>query len=197
MAAIKLITAPAVEPISSTEAKLHCRIDTTDDDALVSALIVAARERIEDEARHRLITQTWEIYLDAFPAGDVLIVPIVPLQSVTSITYYDEAGTLATFAATSYQVDAISKPARIALVSGQSWPSTTLRTLNGVVVRVVAGFGDTAATVPNQLRQAMLLLIEHWYENREPVLITGAMPMPIPMTIAAIVSDYRNRARSF
>ena len=77
------IAAPASEPLALADAKAHCRVDHTDDDALITALIVAAREQAEHETGRALVTQTWELVHDAFPEAFVLRKP--PVASVTSI----------------------------------------------------------------------------------------------------------------
>ncbi|WP_025917676.1 head-tail connector protein [Herminiimonas sp. CN] len=64
---IKLNTTPAVEPVSLAEAKLHLRVDFTDDDTLITMLIGAARVAAENICRRAFITQKWDLYLDAFP----------------------------------------------------------------------------------------------------------------------------------
>ena len=163
---LKLVTGPTVEPVSLTEAKLHLRVDGTDDDTVISALIVAAREAVEHIARRALISQTWELILDSWPDSP-FEVPLPPLSSVTSIKYKDEDGVEATFSSSSYVVDADSQPGRVALASEASWPGGTLYPVGGVRVRFVAGYGSAATAVPQRYKQAILLLVGHWYEHRE------------------------------
>lgn len=191
--ALKLATAPASEPVSLSEAKLHCRVDVSADDALITALITAAREEIERASRHALITQTWDYYLDEWPDGDELELPVAPLQSVTSVQYTDDAAVTATLSSGAYVVDTASRPGRLKLKSGQSWPTVTLAALNGVVVRFVAGFGSSGSNVDQSLRQAMLLLIGHWYENREAIVSSGAVPKQVPFAVEALCRSYRMR----
>jgi uncharacterized phiE125 gp8 family phage protein len=184
---LKIATAPAVEPITLTEAKAQCRVDITDDDALITALIVAARTLVEQFLGRALCTQTWDLYLDAFPAGDTLSLPLPPLATVSYVKYTPAStGIASTFAAASYTVDAISTPGRLRLNSGYSWPSDTLVVVNGVNVRFVAGYG-AAAAAPAGIVQAIKLLVGHWYENREAIVSTGAMPKEIPFGIAALL----------
>jgi len=165
---IEIVTGPAAEPVGLDEAKLHCRVDITEDDELIQGLIIAARGTAEKISNHRMITQTWDYWLDGFPGSATLVLPksLTPVQSVTSIKYYDAADQESTFNAANYVTDTKREPGRIILKSGSSWPSDVLRVVNGVVVRVVVGFGDDA-DVPQQFKQAMLLMIGHWYENRE------------------------------
>lgn len=165
--ALRLISGPAQEPILLSEAKAHLRVDGTDDDALIMALIVAAREVAERIRNEALITQTWNYILDAWPEGDELVVPKPPLQSVSSITYKDEDGEEATFSSDNYIVDTDSVPGRVVLASGATWPSESLYPAGAITVQFTAGYGDEPGDVPQHVRQAMLLMIGHWYENRE------------------------------
>lgn len=188
---LKLITAPATEPVTSSEAKSHLRVDTTADDTLIGTLITAARQHVENHLRRALITQTWELVMDAFPAGDVIRLPRPPLVSVTSIKYTDVAGNESTLSSAAYVVDTDSTKGRVVLKSGESWPSDTLAAANGVRVRYVAGYGSAAA-VPNPIRQAILLLIGTLYENRESVLVAqGVTVAQLPFGVEALLMPYR------
>lgn len=191
---LTLVTPPAAEPISLAEAKAHLRVDGTDDDTLITALIVAAREHVESVTRRALITQTWDYSLPAFPNGDVLALPRPRLQSVTSVTYTDSAGVAATFAASNYLVDTASYVGRLVLGYAKDWPVFTERPINAVVVRFVAGYGPAAADVPRAIRHALLLLVAEWYERREAthVGMTGASAVtPLPFAVNALLAPHR------
>jgi len=184
--ALTLVTAPTAEPITTADAKAHLRVDISDDDDLIDALVVAARRQVELETWRALITQTWKVTLDAFPAGDTLRLPRPPLQSVTHIKYTPKGGSLTTFDSDSYIVDTDSEPGRIVLYSGESWPGDTLQIVNGVEIQFVAGYGDSANDVPQELIQAMLLMIGHWYEHREEVVL-GSVARSIPLGVEALL----------
>lgn len=178
-----LITAPAIEPVTTAEAKAHLRVDIADDDTLIDNLVKAAREQAESFTGRALLTQTWEYALDGFPAENHIDLPKPPLQSVTSVTYYDTDGAAHTFAATSYYVDKSMEPGRLVLDYGETWPSETLRPSSGaVVIKFKAGYGDAATTVPQSIRQAILLLVGHWYEAREAIIV-GTISTELPMTV--------------
>jgi len=177
---IKLITAPASEPITLDEAKDHLRVDVSEDDALITTLIVAAREAAEHITGRALMQQTWELALDCF--HDIedcdlryrigrhayrINIPKPPLVSITSVKYYDTDGTLQTMASSDYQLDDHSEPARLMPAYGTCWPSTRDQA-NAVMIRYVAGYAD-AASVPQQIKNWMLLRIGMLYENRESV----------------------------
>src|SRR5216684_3586066 len=149
--------------------KLHMRVSLPDEDALIASYLQAARQYVEEGYDRALVTQTWDYSIDTFPWANLSIeLPIWPLQSVTSITYTDSNNNPTVWPATNYFVDAVHKPGRIVLAYGQGWPSVTLRAANAVVIRYMAGYGDHT-TIPATTRSALMLLVEHWYENREPV----------------------------
>ncbi|MDD4985870.1 MAG: head-tail connector protein [Dehalococcoidales bacterium] len=172
--ALKLKTAPTTEPVSLTEAKLHCRVEVDTDDTLITALIKAAREYCEGFQRRAYITQTWELWLDKFPTTPFDI-PRPPLQSIDSINYYGTDDTEYEFE--EYYADVESTPGRLELNYLESWPSETLRDINGVCITFKAGYG-AAAAVPQSIKQAILLLVGHWYENRESVSPTDLKEIP-------------------
>lgn len=191
--ALICVTEPVVEPVTLAEAKLHMRVDVADDDTLIAALVKTAREYIELITRPRvaMVTQTWRYVADTFPRGDTLELRPWPLQSITSISYTDIEGATATIASTEYLVDTASSPGRLRLKSAAVWPSATLAELNGLRIEFVAGYGDTGASVPAALRQAILLLVSQWYENRELSLITGAIPKEMPFAVHALTAPWR------
>lgn len=179
---LTLVTAPSVEPVSLDDAKLYLRIDGTDEDAVIGDLIKAARTVVEQKGRLALITQTWDYTLDAWP--DVIRIPIGPVQSVVSVTYVDSNGTTQTLDPAEYQVDNSQNPARITPAYGRVWPVARVQP-NSIAVRFVAGFGDTTADIPRDLRQALLLLLGHFYENREAVTVGSVTE--VPMTVNFLI----------
>jgi uncharacterized phiE125 gp8 family phage protein len=109
---------------------------------------------------------------------------------VTAITYTDETGVTATLAPSTYVVDPDSEPGRIVLARGKSWPAVTLATAGAIKVTFKAGYGDTAASVPQRIKQTLLLLIGHWYENREPVVV-GNYSTQLPFTLEVLLAQDR------
>ena len=150
------------EPVSLETAKAFLRVDGTADDTVISLLISAAREKGEAISRLAFLTQTVELVLDAWPEDLTLRLRRAPLQSMTSVTYLDEEGVEASW--TDFQVDARSA---VGYVTFGSVPSVTLFPTGAIKVTYVAGYGDTATSVPNQIQMALLMLIAYWYENRE------------------------------
>lgn len=162
---IAVVTPPAIEPVTSTEIKLALHIDDATEDALISSWIKTGRELAEGFLRRALITQTIIVTYDDFPRTPFLL-PRSPVQSITSITYYDTTNTSATVNLNSFIIDVSADPARIDLGYGEVWPAVVLRPMSGVVVRYVAGYGDAATAVPAAVKDAIMLYCGYRNENR-------------------------------
>lgn len=187
--ALVLTSPPAVEPVSLSEAKAHLRVDGTDEDALITALILAARRHVETWLARALITQSWRLVLDAWPDLSTVDLPLSPLQSVEAVETYDADDVATPLAASAYFVDTLSDPPRLVRISADAWP-TPGRPANGVEIRFTAGYGAAASNVPQPLRQALHLLIAHWFERREPVPADG-MGTSVPFSVASLLAPYR------
>lgn len=175
---LRLIQPPAGELLSLDEAKAHMRVDVADDDTVITQLIAAAIANVDGDrgwVNRALLSQTWELVLDAFPTGCQakqrrISLPLPPLQLVDSISYVDGNGAAQTLDPTLYSVKRVGsdQPAHIAEAFGATWPTTRAED-DAVTVRFVAGYGDTAADVPADLRLALRMTVAHWYEHRESV----------------------------
>lgn len=171
---VNVKTAPAAEPVTRAEAKLHLNMDSiTADDSLIDGLIQAAREWTENYTRRSWVRRTLELRLDCFPAQ--IRLPRSPVSVVNSVKYTDEDGTLQTVSSSSYQVDYYSTPPRVMPVFGVTWPAAKSGTLGAVVVDYDAGYSpssdsptDHAANVPSSVKAAMKLILSCLYQNRAP-----------------------------
>jgi len=155
---LSLVTAPATEPISLADAKLHCKVDVDEENDLFNSWRVGAREYAETFTHRALVTQTWDDKRRDFPwGGDPIWLPKGPLISVTSVTYLDTAGVSQTWSSSLYTVDAPSGPkARAGCIVpnyGQVYPATRA-VINAVTIRFVAGYGDAAA-VPSLIKACL------------------------------------------
>ena len=177
---------PAVEPVSLAEAKAHLRVDFADEDALISALIVAARRMVENFIRCRLITQTVTITVDGFGTG--IGVPLWPVQSITSVKYDDTDNAEQTMAATDYQLVKTCKPPMIMTEYQVVWP-TARADYGSVRAEVVVGYGDAATNVPQDIIQAIYMLIGDMYEQRENTAV-GATTSEMPFGVREILTPH-------
>jgi uncharacterized phiE125 gp8 family phage protein len=183
--ALRLITPPAEEPVSLVEAKAHLRVTDPGEDTYISGLITAARMHIDGKdgiLGRALVTQTWDLVLDAFP--DDILVPLPPLQSVQQITYVDEDGNEQTLAPDQYTVDTVNEPGWI-VAGPNGWPKTG-DYINAVRVTFTAGY----QVVPEPIKIAVRLMIGHWYENREDVVI-GVTVMKLPNASEMLLAPYK------
>lgn len=175
-----LVTPAESFPVTLAEAKSQCRVDGTDDDTYLNALIAAAAAHVEKYTGRSLLEQTWRLTTSAF--ADEILLPYGPVQSVTTVAYYDTAGGDQTLA-TGWGLDNTVDPARIVKDTDASWPATQTR-FDAVRITYVAGYAEAPAPV----KHAMLLLIGHWYEHREAV---GESMAELPMAVDALLSNYR------
>lgn len=196
--ALKLITAPAAEPITLAEAKRHLNVDHSDDDILIATLVKAVRQHIDGRngwLGRALVKQTWELTLDNFPCREVRI-PIPPLQSIVQVAYDDTDGNEQVIAASNYEVDTISEPGWLVPKVGSPWP-VSLMAINAVRIRFMAGYSqsvdsppDFAANVPGPIKAAILLMLGTLYQNRETVVI-GQTVIQLPWAAEALLGPYR------
>ena len=174
---ISIVTPAASDPVSLAEAKAHLRIDTTDENDLITSLITAATELAQTVTCRQFIHATFDYTLDRFPVEDYIELPRSPLSSVTSITYTNAGGTAGqTF--TDITADTYHTPGRVVLNYDESWPDYR-EDYNAVVIRFVAGYGATSSSVPAAVRQAILLMVGHWFEHREEASEMNLKQMPV------------------
>jgi uncharacterized phiE125 gp8 family phage protein len=155
-------TAPEAEPVTLAEAKQHLRIDHDGEDALVEALIRAAREEVEASTGLALIDQNWRLTLDRVPITRVVRIALHPIKEILSVTVFGADGEGMTVDPASYQLDGDTRPARLLF---HERPETA-RAMNGVEIDFSAGFGEAGPDVPDLLKRAMLALVAHWFEFR-------------------------------
>ena len=186
-----LKTAPTTYALTAAEVETHLYIiDDTSYEDYLDTLIAAATAWTEEYLQRKLITQTWYVYCDGFPAGP-LTLPFGDLQSVTAIKYTDVDDTEDTLSSANYYVDTDSTPGRVVLKDGEVWPSVTLRPMNPVEVEFVTGFG-AATAVPDSIKHAMKMLIGHWFEHRESVVITNMINVHnMPFAVTALLYPHR------
>lgn len=185
--ALTLIAGPLMEPVTLAQAKAHLRVDTMEEDILISSLILTSRLHIEAALGLALITQTWQLTLNDWPKGNAIPLPLHPVSAVVAVRTIDAGGTVTTLAPSAAILDQ-GPPARVVNTS-QLWPSVPAAA-NGIAVTFTAGFGPAAEDVPQPVRQALLLLVAHWYEHRDPVEI-GEPQTAIPKAVSDLLMPYR------
>lgn len=184
-------TEPQSEPITLEEAKAHLNIvDFTDDDTYITALISVARRSIEDMTGRTLIdtvlVQTAREWCASigFLRGNA--------HTIDSIKYDDAAGTEQTVDSALYDIFPYGDGCAAA-VFFDAFTSPTLVArpfVDRIRIEFTAGYGSTAAKVPQPLRQAILFLVAHLYENRAPVAV-GVSVATLPMAIESLSAPYK------
>jgi uncharacterized phiE125 gp8 family phage protein len=162
--------------VTIVEAKEQLRILHDGEDLYIGTLIDAATSWAEKYQGRKYLTQTCVDYLDAWPA--VIRPRWLPLFAVTSIQYIDDGGTLQTWDADEYDVDSDTEPGRIIPAYGESFPSIR-GDVNGIIVTYTAGYGTDAEDVPGEIRTAILMIVAHWYANREAVSDLSMAEVPM------------------
>ena len=183
----RLVTGPATEPLTYSEVKAFLRLNDDSEQTFVTTLITIARQIVEGQTWRPLISQTWALQFDASELNLFISnINKAPIISIDSVTYYDVNNALQTLSPTLYETDIYGNPARFRL---KSIPSVYDR-MGALIVNFVCGYTNAAA-VPQAIKQAMLLIIGHLYENRQDV-VTGTQVNEIPMASRYLLEPYRN-----
>jgi len=167
---IKTIIQPTEEPITLQEAKAQLRIEISmdEDDSLIEGLIIpTAREMVENDTRRSIMTQTRTLQLDNL--SDYFEIMDGAVQSIVDITYKDLDNVTQRLASTDYELFIREESALVVPEHDKTWPAALNRP-GSVTVQFVAGYDD-AESVPKRLKQAMMMLISDFYENREDIII--------------------------
>lgn len=178
-----IATAPSTEPVTLADVKLHLRTitgDTTEDAAIITPLITAAREYCENYTGRALAAQTIEAYPEAFES--VIRLPCPPIVSVASVKYTDDTGIETTMSNSDYTVDTVGGS-----IVFKTIPSFTPAAANPIKITYSAGY----TTLPKTIRQAMLLLIGHWYSNREAVVVGPYESTEIDLAVKHLLNQYK------
>lgn len=151
--------APTDEPLTLADAKTHCRVDGTDSDSELGAMVSAARVFAEDYCGVKLGAQTVVLRCSSF--CDFVDLPIAPVTSISSITYLDTDGVEQTLSTSVYEGVLIGLEPSIRLKINQSWPAVRCAS-DAIRVTVAAGYSE----VPAPVQHAMLLMIGNWFDSR-------------------------------
>lgn len=165
--------APASQIVALQDVKDHLRVaDGGIDDYYISGLISAASGAVEEMTGRAVVTQTWALSLPSV-SGKVYL-PKTPVQSVSSIAYYDADNASQTLTVSDYYLFKDQEKAWLEPKPNAVWPTTYDRA-DAVTITFVAGY----STVPQELKHAALLLIEHWYEHRGATEGGAEMPYAV------------------
>lgn len=154
------LTDPATEPVSLAEAKAHLRVDGSDEDAVIEAMIGAARDYCESYCNRAWAESTWLYIVDTLPAGDdALWLPDPAVTSIASITYVDNNADVVTLTSSDYSLDAPRQELR----PTDDWPNDANR--------IAISYTSAPASVPKAVKAAMLLVLTDLYEVRSASVV--------------------------
>jgi hypothetical protein len=206
----RLITPPAVEPISITEAQQHLRLEGQFDADYVMSLITIARHTLEKWCWSAFVMQTWQYWFDRFwwemfiPRGPMRVGwnaagandPMRPQEGtncggIVWVKYLspgaaNNPAALITLPTSVYETSAQNELPFLRQAFLQTYP-VTRGYRDDVTLQVVLGYGPNPQDVPLPLRQAMKLLLSHLYYNR------GEVPAAVPPAIDHLITPYRLR----
>lgn len=208
MAGIQVDTAAVRTPVTLADIKDHLRIDGGADDAILNSFVSTASEMIEGTINKYLIKRAVSVYFDSSPhlSGEInlkegiyngidaakasgeLLLPVSPLISVISISYFTKDSVEVTWASTNYYADTVSQNPKIVLTEGGSWP-TDLRRLNALRVKCEAGYGASASDIPAPIKQAIKELVAFMYEHRGE--FERNAPTSMPKNVMTLLQQYK------
>ena len=187
MKTYQVITPASTYPVSLTEAKSHLKVDTTADDTYITSIIKAATQLSEEYTNRFFIDTVIDQTCSDFAQLQTLFKSKV--SAVAHVKYYDNDNSLQTLSATIYDTQLQYEPSQIQLAENQSFPSITKRN-DAVVARYTVGYGSSASDVPEIIKQAILLTIGNFYQNRNSVVI-GRIATELPMNVKWLLDTYK------
>ena len=212
MAGVSVVGAESVDVVTTAQIKSNLRIasnDSTHDTQIEicrDASISVAKEYLQKS----LMNRTLKLSLDNIPFSDSILpnqegittgpfleyrqrsvnLPFSPLVSVSSVKTFDDSDNETTMASSRYYVDTASNYGRVVLRTGETWDDM-LRVANAIEITYVAGYGSIATSVPAGIRQGIIVLASHYFENADMV-IKGEGNSVIPTLVNSLWKPFRN-----
>lgn len=177
---------PAVEPVTGADLVAHLNA-ISDDEALLATKAAVARAHVERFLGRALITQTVSVTFDRFREATIRL-PWPPFQSIVWVKYYDEGDVQQVFG--DYTASIAGDVGHVWADAG--WPATYDRP-DAVKITFIAGYGDAAGDVPEDLKEAIRSLAGHLYENREATFVGSGGVQVLPFGVEALLQPYRER----
>lgn len=188
---LKMTTAPAEFPVSVAEVKSDLRIQNTAEDTLFSDYIAQATEYVSGPngvIGKALVSQTWQYSASKIESTGKLFIPLTPVQSISSITYFNAAGQSVSLTVNDYHFYSSEDWAYLTPKTGVAWPNLQNR-LDAITVTFICGFG-AADAVPANIKRAIRLLVAHWYYNKSAVAIDVSVA-EMPLGVDSLLSQNR------
>lgn len=191
------LTQPA-QLITLAEAKKHLKVDFNAEDTLIELCCQMAQAYLQQETDQWLGEQSWKLSFDQFPANRTIEIPLGPLKSITSIKYLDIDSVEQTLSSSLYFFSRHQHKSRIVLKHTETWPLTAEYVPDSVNIELIGGYKIGANTasgeteLPSDLKKALYLLVNHYYEFRE-LVYTGLQLREFPkdLTVSRMISHYK------
>jgi len=187
----RLLTPAVGEPLTLAAVKAHLRVDIDDDDDLISGLIQAARQYIEDRCWIAMLTQTWVLGLETWPDKPLRLprTPLLTVPTISQVRYKNNSGVAQVLASSVYTVLATGE---WTLDYAQSWPIDFRHW--SIEIEYSVGYGTSGTSVPAPMLAALKLMLGHLYENREAVMAgAGLSAMILPLAVDSLLALYEVR----
>lgn len=168
------VTGPTIGAVSISEAKAAAVVDFSDDDVQISGMIDAATRAVGEMAGRVLVAETWAASFGDGQSG-TLRLPKSPVQSLTSITYYDADDVQQTADLNDFYLFRDDDVAYVCPKSGANWPTANSDRADAITVTFVAGY----TSIPRNLKQAVLMMTAHFYENRSATMERKMAEVPL------------------
>jgi uncharacterized phiE125 gp8 family phage protein len=158
-------TVSGVEPVTMQQVKDHLRVTWEQEDALIYAFLVAAREYVEKITSQAVIPQTIKAYYSALPMTEgALSLPLSNAAAITSVKYLDSSGSQITMPSTDYYLT-VGQPNMVYFKSPAPY---ALEQPDSVEIIYTAGCGTSPyKPLLQSVRAAILVMVADLYENRE------------------------------
>jgi len=189
-----IATEPAEEPVTLAEASLFMRYTGSLQNAVITALITAARKSVESWTNKTMVTTSYEFYTNSLCGEgeyNEILLPTGTVQSpITAITYQDSDDSTQTLSNTLYKLDNKSIQNKVFRAPLKSYPEV-LAQPNAVKITFDAGYG-AASSVPEHLKTAIKMRVAELFEHREAGTEAPREPSPSVMDVLSISADYRS-----
>lgn len=200
---LRKIVLPEVEPVTLAEAKKHLRVEHEDEDEYIFGLVQAARQYCEQRTDRCFVDTRLEMKLDTFPADLELPLPLPPFSPTASrqeieIKFLNvqlqelsvvEAQPVIASSPGTFIANRSATPAVLTPNVNGYWPvSGPIR--SAVTIRWWAGYGESGRFVPKAIRHAIMMLVGHWYLNREAVAVNIGNAPIVPMGVDELLSTF-------
>jgi len=190
---LTLVTAPDgnIPVVTVARAMERFRIYDSESSIDLAQLIEVATKAVEHSTGLILRRSTWRYYSDCWP----LSIPVFPIRNILSIKYLDVNNAEQTILGTDYYWKRTSTGADLFYETSFSSPILSTRSMP-IAVEFEAGYaagggsdGDLGLILPPTAEMAVLFLVGHWYNMREPV--AGEEAYKVPLTFEFLAAQLR------